>query len=169
MSRTTRNWILILVLVPIAVYGAARLAVWYSVKDTVSSVRESLSPVASLEYAKTLSPVFGAFGVSGIRIRPHTVDDEITIGSALVHVDDPLEKYHFLHAALRDTIPTSFKFSLNRIRFGLQGEFASFLDRTMAEAPATSGDPSACRAGAAGDMGDLHGLRGAVIKRPVGL
>lgn len=158
MSRTTRNWILILVLVPLAVYGAARLAVWYSVNDAVSSVRESLSPVASLEYAKTLSPVFGAFGVSGIRIRPHAVDDEITIGSALVHVDDPLEKYHFLRAAMRDTIPTSFNFSLNHIRFGLQGELASWLDRAAAGAPAASGDSSVCRAGTALDMGDLRGM-----------
>lgn len=156
MSRTTRNWILILVLVPVAVYGAARLAVWYSVMDTVSSVRENLSPVASLEYAKTLSPVFGAFGVSGVRIRPHAVDDEITIGSALVHVDDPMEKFRFLRAAMRDTIPTSFNFSLNRIRVGLQGEFAAWLDR--AAAPATSGASSACRTGAAFGMGDLRGM-----------
>lgn len=159
MSRKTRNWILVLVLIPVAVYGAARLAVWYSVKDTVSSVRESLSPVASLDYAKTLAPVFGAFGISGIRIRPHAFEEEITIGSALVHVDDPLEKYHFLRAALRDTIPTSFNFSLNRIRVGLQGEIASWLDRAAARPPAaTAGDSSTCRAGTALDTGDLRGM-----------
>jgi len=147
-----------LVLLLAAVYGTARLAVWYSVKDAVSNARESLSPLASLEYSKTLSPVFGAFGISGIHIRPHLLDGELTIGSALVHIDDPIEKYHFLRATFSDRVPTHLKFSLNRIRVGLEGSMASWLDQNTTPRQSTSGAPAACAVGAPFTVQDIRNM-----------
>jgi len=157
MARATRNWILLLILTALGAYGAARLAVWYSVTDTVAGARDALAPVASLEHAKTLSPVLGAAGVTGIRIRPHAVPVDIRIGSALVHSEDLLEKYRLVRAALGDTTPERLNFSLNRIQLDLSAETASLLDRSAA-ASSPAGPAPACETQAAFGMQALRDM-----------
>jgi len=156
ISRSTRNWILALVLIPAAAYGVARLAIWWSVKDSLTSVQESIEPFATMEHSRILSPVFGAFGATGIRIKPRMFEDEITIGSALVHIDDPVEKYHFLDATMNDTIPTSFNFSLNGLRVPLSGDIAGWLNAGAATAGATVEPASACAAGTGFTLADVR-------------
>jgi len=156
MSRRTRNWIIVLILIPAAAYGVAKLAIWYTVKDGMATVEESMAPFASVNHSRILSPVFGAFGATGIRIKPHTIDDEITIGSALVHIRDPIEKYHFLNARMNDTIPTSFNFSLNGVRVPLNGDIAGWLDAGAAPAGTASGAPTACEAGTGFTLADMR-------------
>jgi len=134
----------VLVLVPAIAYGLARLAIWYHVKDGVDRAQESLAPFASLEYERILSPVFGAFGVTGITIEPHAIGDRVDIGSALVHMPDPIEKFHYLRASTGDSIPQRFNFSLNAIRVPFDGEIASWFN-TAAAFSATPGEgPAAC-------------------------
>lgn len=155
-SRRTRNWIIALILIPAAVYGVARLAVWYSVKDGLADIRDSMAPFASLEHSKILSPVFGAFGATGIRIKPHIFEDEITIGSALIHIDDPIEKYRYLNATMRDTIPTSFNFSLNGVHVPLNGDIAGWFNANAIPASGSTSTPAAaCAAGTGFTLGDL--------------
>lgn len=147
-----------LVLVPAAVYGVARLAIWYSVKDAFDNVRNSMSPVAAVEYSKILSPVFGAFGITGVRIQPHIFEDEISIGSALVHIQDPIEKYHFLSATMDDRIPTSFNFSLNGIQVPLDGDLASWFDRGVAPSGTPAGAPAGCSLGSPFSVSDMKSM-----------
>lgn len=154
-SRRTRNWIIALILIPAAVYGVARLAVWYSVKDGLADIRESMAPFASLEYSRILSPVFGAFGATGIRIKPHVFEDEIEVGSALIHTRDPMEKYRFLSATMSGTIPTSFNFSLNRVRIPLNGDLANWLNTAAKPVASPPGTKAACAAGTGFTLGDL--------------
>ncbi|MDZ7840668.1 MAG: hypothetical protein U5R46_07595 [Gammaproteobacteria bacterium] len=154
-SRRTRNWIVALILIPAAAYGVARLAVWYSVKDGLADIQDSMAPFASLEHSKILSPVFGAFGATGIRIKPHMFEDEITIGSALVHIEDPIEKYRYLSATMRDTIPTSFNFSLNGVQIPLNGDIAGWVNTNAMPTGSTSAPARACTAGTGFSLGDL--------------
>lgn len=156
MSRGKRNWILALILIPAAAYGVAKLAIWYSVKDGLDTAAESMEPFAAMEHSSIRSPVFGAFGVTGIRIRPHMVQDEITVGSALVHIDDPVEKYRFLSATLNDTVPTSFNFSLNDVRVPLDGDIAAWSDALAAMARSTSGASGACATGTGFSLADMR-------------
>lgn len=158
VSRKTRNWVLVLILVPAAVYGVAKLAIWYSVRDGLQTVQESMAPFASVEHSRILSPVFGAFGATGIRIKPHIFEDEIAIGSALVHVDDPIEKYHLLSAAMSDTIPTSFNISLNGLRVPLGGDIAAWFNANAVPASAATGSSSICTTGARFTLGDMKKL-----------
>lgn len=156
ISRRTRNSIIALILIPAAAYGVARLAVWYSVRDGLADIGESMAPFASLEHSRILSPVFGAFGASGIRIKPRLFKDEISIGSALVHITDPIEKYQFLSATMGGNVPTSFNFSLNRVRVPLDGDLAGWLGTTAAPAGASSGPEAACAAGTGFTLGDMN-------------
>lgn len=156
ISRRTRNWIALLVLVPVAVYGVARLAVWYSVKDALATVQESMSPFATLEHSRILSPVFGAFGATGIRIKPHVFEDEIAVGSALVHIEDPVEKYRFLSATMNDTIPTSLKFSLNGVHIPLSSDFAAWLNANATPAGSPTGPSRACETGTGFTLADME-------------
>jgi hypothetical protein len=148
---------MLLILVPVAAYGVARLAIWYTVKDTLDDVRASLSPVASLEYTKILSPIVGPFGATGIRVKPHVFKDEISVGSALIHVDDPIGKYEFLRALANDTIPTKFRVSLNGVSFPLGGDLAAMLDQANASANFRSGTPTICQLGR-GTFRDIKNL-----------
>lgn len=157
MSRTTRNWIIVLILVPVVAYGAVRLALWYTVKDALDGAKEALSPVASFEHAKILSPVLGPFGVTGIRIQPHVLEDSVSIGSALINIQDPVEKYQFVHAVMNDTLPTSFNLSLNEIRVSLTGDIAAWLDSNLpSSGPSADGTPTACRTGNSFKIEDLR-------------
>lgn len=156
-SRKTRNWVMVLILVPAAVYGVAKLAVWYSARDGLQTFQETMAPFASVEHARILSPVFGAFGATGIRIKPHLFEDEIVIGSALVHVDDPIEKYQLLSATMNDTIPTSFNISLNGVRIPLSGDIAAWFNNNAVPAAAT-GPASMCTTGAGFTLGDMKKL-----------
>lgn len=158
MSRQTRNWILALVLIPAAAYGVAKLALWYSVKDALNDARESMSSVASLEHSRILFPVFGAFGATGIRIQPHIFEDAITIGSALVNIQDPVDKYSFLRATMNDTLPTRFNFSLNQVRVPLNGDIATWLDRRAPTTGTGGGTPAVCHAGGALSVRDIKAM-----------
>ncbi|HSH42958.1 MAG TPA: hypothetical protein VK973_12610 [Arenicellales bacterium] len=156
ISRRTRNWVLALILVPAAAWGVAKLAIWYSVKTDLDNLRDSLLPVAELEYSRILSPVFGAFGATGLRIAPHGVDGEIKIGSVMVHIQDPIDKYRFLSARLNDTVPTSFNVSVNGLEVPLSGDVANWIN-TTAGAPAAASAPSAaCAAGTGLSVADLR-------------
>lgn len=157
-SRRTRNLIIALILIPAAAYGVARLVVWYSVKDGLADIQDSMAPFASLEHSRILSPVFGAFGATGIRIRPHIFEDEISIGSALVHIEDPIEKYRFLSATMRDTVPTSFDFSLNGVRIPLDGDITNWFNANAAAMGSTSDPAAACAAGTGFTLGDLKAM-----------
>jgi hypothetical protein len=155
IPRRTRNLIITVILILAAVYGVARLAVWYTVKDGLDSAQESIAPFASMEYSNIHSPVFGAFGASGIRIKPHMFQDEIAIGSVLVHIEDPVEKYQFLNARMNDSIPTSFSFSLNGARVPLTASVAALLDANTAMAGLPPDSAAACKAGTGFTVADL--------------
>jgi len=155
ISRRTRNWTILLIVVPALAYGAAKAVVWYSVRNSVQNIRESLSPFASLEYAKIASPVFGSFGVTGIRIKPRVFEDEISIGSALVHIDDPMEKFNFLRSTMDERIPTSLHFSLHDVRVPLTGDIAAWFGKNAAPGNTPGTSPPACNTGAAVTVADM--------------
>lgn len=158
MSRQTRKWIIALILLPAAAYGVARLAIWYNVKDVLGSARETLSPVASLEHTRILSPVFGPFGVTGVTIQPHLFEEGITVGSVLANIKDPIEKYGYLRATMNDTLPTRFNLSLNQLRVPLTGEIGRWLDQ-QAPPPGDAGSsPAACRAGSPFSVRDMKAM-----------
>lgn len=147
MSRSRRNWVLALILISAALYGVARLAVWYSVKDSLADLEDALAPVASVEYTNILSPVFGAFGVTGVRISPHGFDDAISIGSVLVHSRDPLEKFHLISARFRATRPVRANVSINRVRLALDGQLAAWMRRGAPAAAPADAASGACGGG----------------------
>ncbi|MFZ0487796.1 MAG: hypothetical protein WAL83_12425 [Arenicellales bacterium] len=155
ISRRTRNWTILLILIPALAYGAAKAMVWYSVRNSVQNVRESLSPFASLDYAKIASPVFGSFGVTGIRIKPRVFEDEISIGSALVHIDDPIEKFKFLRSSMDERLPTSLHFSLHDVRVPLTGDIAAWFGNNAASGNTSGASPPACDTGAAVTVADM--------------
>lgn len=155
ISRRTRNWTILLILIPVLAYGVAKAVIWYSVREGMQNVRESLSPFASVDYAKVASPVFGSFGVTGIRIKPRVFEDEISIGSALIHIDDPIEKFEFLSAAREERIPTTFHFSLHDVHIPLNGDLAAWIEKNSAPGGVAGDAPAACDTGAGLAVGDM--------------
>lgn len=156
ISRRTRNWAILLILVPVLAYGAAKALIWYNVRDSMQGIRESLSPFASLDYAKIASPVFGPFGVTGIRIKPRVFEDQISIGSALVHIEDPIEKFNFLRSTTDDRIPTSLHFTLHDIRVPLTGDLAAWFAKNGGSGGTSGTLPAACNTGAGVTVADMR-------------
>lgn len=155
ISRRARNRIALLILIPAVAYGAARVIVWYSVKEAVGRARESLSPAVSLSYARVLSPVFGPIGVTGIALRPRGFNDRISIGSALVHISNPLDKVEFLHTVMGRRLPTRFDLSLNDVEVPLSGDIVAWLDRKSDSGEPAGGVPLACGSGASVTAADI--------------
>lgn len=159
MSRATRNWIIVLILIPVVLYGVAKLAIWYSVKTTFDDFRDAAAPFAAVEYESIQSPVFGAFGVTGLQVRPHAFNDRIEAGSALVRVDGLMDKYRFLTATMDDRLPTRFNFSLNALRLPLGGDIASWFDQVVARSAAARGNAGGtCTPGAAFTTADMRSM-----------
>lgn len=155
LSRRTRKRVIILILVPVVAYGVARVAVWYSVKGAFDHIRASLSPVASLTYTRILAPVFGPVGVTGIHLKPHVFNEEISIGSAMIGIEDPIAKLKFLHAAMSRQIPASAEVSLNDVHVPLSGDIAAWLNEKTAPAGVTAGPPAVCKSSLAPTAADL--------------
>ncbi|MGA8258593.1 MAG: hypothetical protein WB783_00100 [Arenicellales bacterium] len=155
ISRRTRNRILLLILIPVLAYGAARVLIWYTVKDAMHRVHDALAPVATVTYARILSPVFGRFGVTGVRVRPHLFNDDISIGSALINIEDPLDKLQFLRTARSRQFPDNLDLSLNDVRIPLTKEVVAWLDERMTPPEAVEGVPAACRTGTSVTASDM--------------
>lgn len=120
--------LLLLVLLPAALYGGVRGYLWYSVKDTVSQVQKMLTGQGFLSYREVRSPVLGPIGVTGVTFTPRGFNQSIEIGSVLAHWDEPEQLIKILEAFYKKQLPAELKLSLNRINIPLTGEFAAWFD-----------------------------------------
>lgn len=71
--------ILLLLALPVIGYVGVKLYLHIQVGKTVDTIVAQMSPYADVSYESVTSTFDGRIGVNNVRIRPHTVDDEVRI------------------------------------------------------------------------------------------
>ena len=94
--RLNAGKILLILVVPIALYGAAKGLLYYKTKSAVDDVVEMLSSQADIRYADIATDLGGAVTVSNITVQPLGYEDSVVIDAVRISSDDPM---FFLHGA----------------------------------------------------------------------
>ncbi len=120
-----RKLLIVVFLLPVLAYGGAKGYLWYSIYSTMDDLTTSLSAFANLEYKDIRAPLTAPFGVSGITIAPHMVNETVKIGSVLVHNSSVKDLYRLLKSIHNEQIPDRLEISFNRIGMDLGGDLLS--------------------------------------------
>jgi len=124
-----RNLILLLVILPLLLYGGLKGFLWYSIDSTIKSTKALLFPTADVSYKEIRTSVLGPVGVTGLTIKPHGFDDIIKVGSVLARWDKPREILPILEAFYKNTLPVNLNLSIDQIVLSLDGDIAARLGR----------------------------------------
>jgi hypothetical protein len=122
-----RNLILLLVIVPVLLYGGVKGFFWYSIDAMIKQAKIRVAPSADITYREIRTSVLGPIGVTGITIRPHDINDVIKVGSILVQWDEPREILPILEALFYKKLPDKLNLSIERILLSLDGEIVAGL------------------------------------------
>jgi hypothetical protein len=135
--------ILLILLIPVALYALAKGAMYFKAKSTVDDVVVSMANQADVRYADISTDLSGAVTVSGITVQPRGFDDSVSIDSVRVASDDPLV---FLFGgdwtSGKDTPPDSLSFMVSGVSVPLESGFM----QELAEGSGV-GDDDPCRNG----------------------
>ena len=123
-----RNLVLIVLLVPVLLYGATRGYLWYSISSTVDQIQSRVGGFATLDYDEIRSPILGPIGVTGVTYTPHGFNEQVTIGSVFVHWNEPRELLDLVQAFHKNTLPKQLRVSINQVKVPLSGDIAGWLD-----------------------------------------
>jgi hypothetical protein len=122
-----RNLILLLVIVPVLLYGGLKGFLWYSIDAMIKQAKIRVAPSADITYREIRTSVLGPIGVTGITIRPHDINDVIKVGSILVQWNEPREILPILEALFYKKLPDNLHLSIERILLSLDGEIMAGL------------------------------------------
>lgn len=124
-----RTLILLIIILPAAVWGAATGFIWYSLDATFKNVRSRVAHVADMSYRDVRTSVLGPIGLTGITIRPKGYEDVVKIGSVLVHWNEPKEIIPILESFFKKTLPLKLGMSANHISMSLDSDLGDVLTR----------------------------------------
>ena len=122
-----RNLILLLVILPLLLYGSLKGFLWYSIDAMIKQAQSRAAPSAEITYREIRTSVLGPIGVTGITIRPHDIDDVIKVGSVLVKWKEPRDIIPLLEAIFYKRLPDNLNLSIDRILLSMDGEIMSGL------------------------------------------
>ena len=87
-----RNIIILLLILPVLVWGGVKAFLWYSIDATFKQAQDQLSNRADISYREVRTSVLGPIGLTGITIRPKGSDDVIKVGALLATWNEPKGK-----------------------------------------------------------------------------
>ncbi len=122
-----RKVLISIVLLPVLLYAGAKGYLWYSIYSEMEDAKKTIAPFAKLEYQSIQFPLTDPFGVRGITITPHAVNDTIRIGSALVHTSGITELFRLIKSYYNERMPERLRLSVKRIGLNLNGELVSWI------------------------------------------
>lgn len=148
MSRSVK--LLLIFLVPLAVYGAAKGLLYYKAKSTVDDFIMAASNHADIRYADITTDLRGAVTVSRITVQPRDYNDTIGIDSVRISSDDPM---FFIDGAQwepgRSAPPSRLAFAVTGIEMPVAGDMVGVLvpETQVAAEPAGAATPAAAITG----------------------
>lgn len=82
--------LLLIALVPVALYGAAKGLMYYKAKTAMDDIVAAASNQADIRYAGIATDIRGAVTVEGITVQPRGFGDRVDIDGVRLASDDPL-------------------------------------------------------------------------------
>lgn len=119
--RLTAGKLLLILLVPVVLYGAVKALMYYKAKQTVDDIIVGMSNHAEVRYADIATDLRGAVTVSQISVQPLGYEDTIGIDAVRVSSDDPM---FFLYGTVpgfgeENAPPPSMRFDIDGISLSL--------------------------------------------------
>lgn len=127
--------LLLLLLIPVALYGVAKGVMYYQAKSTIDDIVVAAANHADVRYTGIDTDLGGAVTVNGISVQPRGFSDAMTIDSVRVASDDPL---FFITGgdwqAGGEPPPDSMSFVVTGISLPLQSDLVDELARASGDA-----------------------------------
>jgi len=122
-----RTLILLIVILPLLVWGAVKGFIWYSLDASFKNIQARVSHLADLSYRDVRTPVMGPIGYTSVTIRPKGYKDVIKVGSILVHWKEPKEIIPILEAFFNKALPPRLEITANNVSFSLDSDLGDVL------------------------------------------
>lgn len=122
-----RNIIILLLILPVLVWGGVKAFLWYSIDATFKQAQDQLSNRADISYREVRTSVLGPIGLTGITIRPKGSDDVIKVGALLATWNEPKGIVPILEAFYKKSLPKELKLSANQIVLSLDSDLGDMI------------------------------------------
>ncbi len=122
-----RNVIILLLILPLLVWGGVKAFLWYSIDATFKQAQARLSDQADISYQDVRTSVMGPIGLTGITIRPKGSDDVIKVGSLLATWNEPKGIVPILEAFYKKSLPKELNLSANQIVLSLDSDLGDMI------------------------------------------
>ena len=118
--------LLLVLLVPVALYAIAKGILYFSAKNSIDDFVRSAEHQAEIRYAGISTELMGAVTVEGITVQPLGFDDQIEIDSVRVASDDPMMFIQGIDwTPGQDAPPTSLSFDVRGASVPLNSDLLS--------------------------------------------
>jgi len=120
---------IIIVGIPLVVFGLLKGYLWYTVKDQLDKVVNQLSPVAAVKYGIIHTSLSGTVGVEDITIAPYQLQDTIRIGSIVYDAKSLAGLVKLKRLSEEGTFPEQFDIAINDFKLDMNAHYLGLLDR----------------------------------------
>lgn len=120
--------VLLVLVVPIAVFLAMKLYLHHRVAKTVDMMLQPAQMVAKVEYESITSSIGGKIGVTGIVVTPYSVDDQIRVDEVAVKFPSFWYLWNLEERLESKQPPESFRVSVSGIEIATRGAIAKQLE-----------------------------------------
>ena len=124
--------VIIIVGIPLVVFGLVKGYLWYSVKEQLDKVVNQLSPIAAVKYGAIHTSLSGTVGVEDITIAPYQLQDTIRIGSIIYDAKSLGGLVKLKRLSEKATFPEEFDIAINDFKLDMNAHYLGFLDQQEA-------------------------------------
>ena len=139
-----RKLLIALIVLAAVTYGGIKGYLWYEVSHKADRAVNALKPFADITYDGVTSSLSGSVGLTGVRIRPRTVDDDIRIDKVEFQAPD----LWFLLGATRElnkgTAPNRMGFAVEGLSVSTSGALMAMLEKGASKHRGAGGDVKNC-------------------------
>ena len=125
-----RNLLLILIALPLVVFGGAKGYLWYQVKSGMDDFVKSVAPFADVRYSSIGSSFDGEAGVEGLEITPTGVPDTIRVGAVKLKMGDIFEMIKLKESLNKGKFPEKLRITIQNLEIDLNASYVYAMDQS---------------------------------------
>jgi hypothetical protein len=136
LMRRRRGTLVLILLIPLALYGLAKGVLYYQAKQVVDDIVDAASGHAEVTYGSIATDLTGGVTVDAINITPHGSDKGVTVASIRVRSDDPLFLFRGGSGASDEPPPGHLAVDVSDIAVPLDAGLLAYAEDTAGSADA---------------------------------
>ncbi|MDS4028299.1 MAG: hypothetical protein RKO25_15105 [Candidatus Contendobacter sp.] len=117
--RKLVNLVIILLVIVVLLVVAAGGYLWYSTKQDMDRIVTMAAPLAEISYGGINISLTGSVGVNQLRIKPHAINDAITIGAVRLNVHNFLDLFNIRWQLSQNQLPETLSLAFQDLEMPL--------------------------------------------------